>query len=57
MSFPKLNKIGWQSLMGCLMNLDVEKTCKIVGWRHGWLKMNIGVLKVIGKVSSKLENT
>ena len=27
-SFPKLNKIGWQSLTFCLMNLDVEKSAK-----------------------------
>ena len=31
----KTEKIGWQSFMGYLMNLDVEETHKIVGWRHG----------------------
>ena len=31
----KTEKIGWQSFMGYLMNLDVEKTHKIVGRRHG----------------------
>ena len=52
MDFSKPNKIGWQSFMGCLISLDVKKTCKIVSWRYGRLKKNMRVLKVIGKISS-----
>ena len=52
MNFPKLTQVGWQSFMGCLINLDVKKKCKIVSWRYGRLKKNMRVLKVIGKVSN-----
>ena len=31
----QIEQIGWRSLMGCLINLEAEKTGKIVGWVLG----------------------
>ena len=41
-ALPKPKKLGWQSLTRCFMNLEVQKMCKIAGWRHGWLNLMSG---------------